>query len=58
LSIGEDALAVFLIWFATKHPYVTTAIVAVLLVTIVLLVRLVIRALRNLFRRAERELAR
>ena len=58
LSIGEDALAVFLIWFATKHPYVTTAIVAVLLVTIVLLVRLVIRALRNLFRSAERELAR
>jgi hypothetical protein len=57
LSIGEDALAVFLVWFATKHPYVTIAIVAVLLLMIVMLVRLVIRALRNLFRGAERELA-
>ena len=58
LSIGEDALAVFLVWFATKHPYVTIAIVAVLLLMIVLLVRLVIRALRNLFRGAEEGVGR
>src|SRR5207245_6474107 len=27
LSAGEDALAVFLTWFATKHPFVAAAIV-------------------------------
>ena len=30
LSVGEDALAVFLIWFATQHPFITTGIVAIL----------------------------
>jgi hypothetical protein len=32
LSLGEDALAVFLTWFATLHPYWAAAIVTVLLV--------------------------
>jgi hypothetical protein len=57
LSIGEDGLAVFLTWFATRHPYSAAAIVAVLLAIIVLLVRWVIRALRSLFGGAERTLA-
>jgi len=57
LSIGEDALAVFLIWFATQHPFITTAIVAILLIIIVAMVRFIYRALRNLFRGAEEELA-
>lgn len=56
LSMGEDALAIFLVWFATQHPFVTIGIVVVLLLVIVALIRLVIRALRNLFRSAEREL--
>jgi hypothetical protein len=56
LSLGEDGLAVFLTWFATQHPYTAIAIVGVLLVVIVVLVRWVIRALRALFRGAEREL--
>jgi hypothetical protein len=57
LSMGEDALAVFLIWFATQHPFITTGIVAVLLIIIIAMVRFIFRALRNLFRGAEEELA-
>jgi hypothetical protein len=56
LSLGEDGLAVFLTWFATQHPYAAIAIVGVLLIVIIVLVRWVIRALRALFRGAEREL--
>jgi hypothetical protein len=58
LSLGEDGLAVFLTWFATQHPYLAVAIVGVLLTVILVLVRWVVRALRALFRGAERELAR
>ena len=53
LSVGEDALAIFLTWFATRHPYSAAAIVLVLLAIIVLLIRWVVRALRTLFRGAE-----
>ena len=56
LSVGEDALAIFLTWLATRHPYSAAAIVLVLLAIIVLLIRWVIRAVRALFRGAEREL--
>jgi Domain of unknown function (DUF4126) len=56
LSLGEDALAIFLTWFATQHPYVAAGIALVFLVIIVLLVRLVVRAIRALFRGAEGEL--
>ena len=58
LSLGEDALSVFLTWFATQHPYISTAIVMVGLVLIVLMIRLVVRALRSLFRGAEREVSK
>ena len=57
LSFGEDALAIFLTWFATQHPYSAAAIVIVLLAIIIILVRWVVRALRALFRSAEHELA-
>jgi hypothetical protein len=56
LSLGEDALAIFLTWFATQHPYVAAGIALVFLAIIVLLVRLVVRAIRALFRGAEGEL--
>ncbi len=56
LSFGEDALAIFLTWFATQHPYSAAALVIALLVIIVILMRWVLRALRALFRGAEREL--
>ncbi len=57
LSLGEDALAVFLTWFATQHPYVAAAIVGFALLLVVLMIRWVIRALRSLFRGAERQIA-
>jgi hypothetical protein len=57
LSLGEDVLALGLTWLATRHPYIAAAIVAVLLAIIILLARLVIIALRALFRGAEKELS-
>jgi hypothetical protein len=58
LSLGEDALAIFLTWFAVRHPYWSAAIVSVLLLAILLLARWVVRSIRALFRGAERELAK
>lgn len=54
LSLGEDAGVVFLTWFATRHPYASAAIVGVALLLIVLMIRAVGRALRNLFADASR----
>jgi hypothetical protein len=58
LSLGEDALAIFLTWMATWKPYIAAAIVAVLVLITILLVRFVWRALKSLFRGAEQEVAR
>jgi len=58
LSLAEDALAIGLTWLATKHPYAAGALATILVVIIVLLAHWVIRAMRALFRGAERELAR
>jgi hypothetical protein len=58
LSLGEDVLAVFLTWFATRHPYWAAIVVAVLLVITILLVRWVLRALRSLFSGAEHAVAK
>jgi Domain of unknown function (DUF4126) len=56
LSLGEDAVAIFLTWFATQHPYSAAAIVIVLLAGIIALIGKVLRALRTLFHRAEQKL--
>jgi Domain of unknown function (DUF4126) len=56
LSLGEDVLAVGLTWLATRHPYAGAGIVLALIIVIVLLARLVVRALGALFRGAEKEL--
>jgi hypothetical protein len=56
LSLGEDVLAVGLVWFATRHPYIAGAVVAVFVVIIAALIRWVVRALRALFRDAEQVL--
>jgi hypothetical protein len=56
LSLGEDVLAVALVWFATRHPYLAGALVGLFVVIIVVLIRWVVRALRALFRGAEREI--
>ena len=57
LSAGEDALAVFLTWLATRHPIAAGTIVVVFLLVIVVVMRWVVRAMKNLFRGAENELA-
>jgi hypothetical protein len=57
LSLGEDGLAIFLTWFATRHPYWAAGMVTLLLVIIAILARWVLRALRTLFRGAEDLLA-
>ncbi|MBI1739756.1 MAG: DUF4126 domain-containing protein, partial [Candidatus Koribacter versatilis] len=57
LSLGEDALAIFLTWFATQHPVLASLIVLAFLVAIGVTIRWVIRALRSMFRSAEAELA-
>lgn len=56
LSLGEDVLALALTWLATRHPYTAAAFVLVFVVTIALMARVVIKALRSLFRGAEKEL--
>jgi hypothetical protein len=53
LSLGEDGLAIFLTWLAAVHPYWAASIATVLLIVIVVLLRLVWKALRALFRGAE-----
>jgi hypothetical protein len=57
LSLGEDVLAVGLTWLATRHPYMAGTLAVIFVVIIFVMVRFVIRALRALFRGAERELA-
>ena len=57
LSAGEDTLAVFLTWLATRHPIAAALIVAAFLAAIVVAIRWVVRAmtraLKNLFGVAE-----
>ena len=52
LSVGEDAFAIFITWFATQHPYLAAIIVVILLVIIVVLVRWIVGAIRSLMRSA------
>jgi hypothetical protein len=52
LSLGEDAVAVLLTTFATRHPFSAAVIAIVFVAVIVLLIRRVARAMRNLFRDA------
>ena len=57
LSVGEDALSVFLTWFATQHPHIAAAIVIAALLLVIFMIRFVIRAMRSLFRGAERQVS-
>jgi hypothetical protein len=50
LSAAEDAFAIFITWFATTHPYLSAAIVMVLLVGIAVLIRQVVAGLRRFAR--------
>lgn len=52
LSLGEDAVAIGLTWFATEHPYVALGMAIGLVVTVALVIRWVWRALKSYFRRS------
>ncbi|MDP9160840.1 MAG: DUF4126 domain-containing protein [Acidobacteriota bacterium] len=57
LSLGEDAAAISLTWFATQHPYGAAGVVIILLVVFVVLIRWVVRAVRSMFRGTRQVLA-
>src|SRR5882762_9898675 len=57
LSMGEDVVAIFLVWFASRHPVGASVIVLILVAMIVVVIRWVVRALKTLFRGAGREAA-
>ncbi len=57
LSLGEDVFAIGLTWLATRHPYTAASIALTLVAITLLLARLVLKALRALFRGAEKEIA-
>src|SRR5438477_5967985 len=52
LSLGEDALAVFITWLAVRHPFWAATIAALLLAIIVSVARTVVRSVRAVFRGA------
>jgi len=52
LSVAEDGFAIFITWFATRHPYIAGAIVVFLIAVLVVLIRWIIRALQSLLRPA------
>lgn len=58
LSLGEDAIAIGLTWFATAHPYLAAALVAIALLLVIVLLRLVWKAMVRLFRGAQNQLAK
>ena len=58
LSLGEDALAIGLTWFATAHPYLAAAFVAFALLVVILLIRAMWKAMVRLFRGARNQLAK
>jgi hypothetical protein len=53
LSLSEDALVVFLMWFAARHAYVAAGIAVAGLVVIAIMIRYVARAMQNLLGDAE-----
>jgi Flp pilus assembly pilin Flp len=50
LSLIEDALAIFVVWFATEHPYLAAIIALAFVALVIVLIRLVYRAVRAMFR--------
>jgi hypothetical protein len=56
LSLGEDVLAVFLTWFATRHPFGAATIALTLVLVVVVSIRWVAGTVRNMLLRARKEL--
>jgi hypothetical protein len=57
LSTGEDAIAIFLTWFATRHPWIAGALVLAAITVLLAIIRRIVSAMRALFRGAERTVA-
>lgn len=57
LSLGEDGVAIFLTWFATRHPYWAAALALAMLALIVAVARWALRGLKAAFAGAARELS-
>lgn len=51
LSAGEDVFSIALTWFATHHPLIAGAIAILLTVSLILIIRWLIRRLRDVYRR-------
>jgi hypothetical protein len=47
LSLAEDAAAIGLTWFATRHPYLAAAVALAMVVVVLLVIRAVWRAMRR-----------
>ncbi len=58
LSMGEDAIAIFLTWYATRHPWIAGSLALALVIVLLMMIRWIVRALRGLFRGTERRLQR
>ncbi|MFO7303235.1 MAG: DUF4126 domain-containing protein [Acidobacteriota bacterium] len=57
VSLAEDVAAIGLTWFAVEHPYIAAGIVLALIAAAIILVRMIIGALRMVFRGASRQWA-
>lgn len=57
LSTGEDAIAIFLTWFATRHPWIAGGLVCAAITLLLIMIRRMVHAMRGLFRGAERTVA-
>ena len=58
LSTGEDAVAIGLTWLATHHPWIAASLALIAVGVLIVMIRWIVRALRLLFRGAERRLTR
>jgi hypothetical protein len=58
LSIGEDGFAVFMIWLASRHPYLAVSVVSVAVLIVIALLRHIVRSFRALFRGAQSDLSK
>jgi hypothetical protein len=56
LSLGEDATAISLSWFAGRHPYYAAALAIVLLVVVIVLAKRVFLAVRMMFNTAHQRI--
>src|SRR5690606_22603613 len=57
VRLAEDVAAIGLTWFAVEHPYIAAGIVLALIAAAIILVRMIIGALRMVFRGASRQWA-